>query len=107
MERIDIYRASPTTDDDGNIVQGAVQLWKSFDGLVAPVSVPESPAIDSLGVVYDHTIYIRSSDATGILDTDVIGVRGKRVPVNGVVGVWQDRSGNHIGDVINVRLQEG
>jgi hypothetical protein len=107
MERIDVYRGGQSTDDDGNTVQGAMELWKSFDGLVAPVSVPQTPATDSLGVEYDHTIYIRSNDVTGILDTDVIGVRGRRVPVDGVVGVWRDRAGTHIGDVINVRLKEG
>ena len=75
--------------------------------MVAPVAVPEAPSEISLGVTCDHTIYIRSAQPTGILDTDLIGVRGRKVPVDGVVGVWLDTRGNHIGDVVNVKLKEG
>jgi hypothetical protein len=107
MERIDVYRGSEATDEDGNIIQGRVKLWNSFQGLVAPVTVPETPSEISLGVTYDHTIYIRSADPTGILDTDLIGVRGRRVPVDGAVAVWNDTHGKHVGDVINVKLKEG
>jgi hypothetical protein len=71
------------------------------------VTVPETPSEISLGVTYDHTIYIGSGTPTGILDTDLIGVKGRRVPVDGVVAVWNDTQGVHIGDVINVKLKEG
>lgn len=107
MEQVDVYRGSSTTDEDGNRTQDDVSLWKSFLGLVAPVITAESPSELSLGVTYDHTIYIRSAQPTGILDTDLIGVRGRKVPVDGVVGVWLDTRGNHIGDVVNVKLKEG
>lgn len=107
METIDVYRGSEEKDEDGNVIQGAVKLWNSFQGIIAPVTVPETPSEISLGVTYDHTIYIRSTTPTGILDTDLIGVRERRVPVDGVVAVWNDTHGNHIGDVINVRLKEG
>ena len=38
---------------------------------------------------------------------DLIGVRGRRVPVDGVVCVWEKPDGTHVGDVVNVRLKEG
>lgn len=107
METIDVYRGSEEKDEDGNVIQNATVLWNSFQGLIAPVTVPDTPSEISLGVTYDHTIYIRSTAPTGILDTDLIGVRGRTVPVDGVVAVWNDTHGNHIGDVINVKLKEG
>lgn len=111
MERVDVYRGRGSTDRDGNAVQGPLGLWRSFQALVAPDSVAGSvaadSAVDSTGVTWDHTIYIRCGEPTGILDTDVIGVRGRRVPVDGVVEVWDDPQGRHVGDVIHVRLREG
>lgn len=107
MERIEVWRGRPAVDTDGNTVQGLLELVASFDGLVAPVSTTEPGADDSQGVTWDHTIYIRSNMPTGILDTDLIGVRGRRVPVDGVVCAWQKPDGTHVGDVVNVKLREG
>ncbi|PWG60499.1 hypothetical protein [Bifidobacterium catulorum] len=107
MERIDVYRGEATEDEDGNRVQGPLELVASFDGLVAPVSTPETPSESSSGVVVDHAVYIRGDEPTGILDTDVIGVRGRRVPVDGVPAVWRDVHGRHVGDVVTVKLREG
>lgn len=107
MEQVDVYRGTPTLDADGNTVQGPLELVASFPALVAPATTPESGATDSAGVTWDHTIYIRSCEPTGILDTDLIGVRGRRVPVDGVVAQWRNRVGNYVGDVVNVKLQEG
>ena len=107
MERIDVYRGSEAKDEDGNVIQGEVKIWNSFRGLIAPVTVSESPSEISLGVTWDHTIYIRSTEPTGILDTDLIGVRGRRVPVDGAVCEWRRKDGTHVGDVVNVKLKEG
>lgn len=107
MELVEVWRAANTVDDDGNPVQGAVNLWKSFQALVAPVSVAETPSDISAGITFDHTIYIRSDTPTGILSTDIIKVRGLSVPVDGVVGEWWNVYGVHVGDVINVKLKEG
>lgn len=107
MERIDVWRGEPELDADGNAVQGPLELVASFDGLVAPVNTPETSSDDSHGVTWDHAIYIRSKTPTGIRDTDLIGVRGRRVPVDGVVCAWEKPDGTHVGDVVNVRLKEG
>lgn len=107
MERIDVWRGKAETDADGNTVQGPLTLITSFSGLVAPASTPETVSEESSGVTFDHAIYIRSSEPTGILDTDLIGVRGRRVPVDGVVCEWRKHDGTHVGDVVNVKLKEG
>ena len=90
MERIDVWRGEPGLDADGNTVQGPLELITSFSGLVAPVNTPET-----------------ASEPTGILDTDLIGVRGRRVPVDGAVCEWRRKDGTHVGDVVNVKLKEG
>lgn len=107
MEQVDVYRGDPITDADGNTVQGPLSLVASFPALVAPVNTPEAQAVDSTGVTWDHTVYIRCDEPTGILDTDVLDVRGRRVPVDGVVAQWRDVHGRYVGDVVNVRLKEG
>ncbi|PLS30099.1 hypothetical protein Uis1B_2071 [Bifidobacterium margollesii] len=107
MERIDVYRGETVDDADGNRVQGPLTLVSSFDGLVAPITAGESPTDTSHGVTVGCTLYIRADGPTGILDTDVIGVRGRLLPVDGPVASWRDPKGRHIGDVITVRLKEG
>ena len=107
MERIDVWRGEPGLDADGNTVKGPLELITSFSGLVAPVNTPETASEESSGVTFDHTIYIRSTEPTGILDTDLIGVRGRRVPVDGAVCEWRRKDGTHVGDVVNVKLKEG
>lgn len=107
MERVDVYRGQAVTDADGNTVQGPLELIASFNGLVAPDNVSETASVDSQGVTWDHTIYIRSDKPTGILDTDLIGVRNRRLPVDGTVQSWDRVDGTHVGDVIHVRLKEG
>jgi hypothetical protein len=106
VEQVSVYRPAESYDEDGNPVRGALALVDSFPALVAPAMVPTSTGTDGESVIFDHTIYIRGQEPTGILDTDVIEVRGKRTPVQGVVGVWLDTAGNHIGDVVNVSLKE-
>lgn len=106
MEQISICRPAESQDEDGNPVQGALAIVDSFPALIAPATAPPSTGTDGESIIFDHTIYIRGQKPTGIMDTDVIDVRGKRVPVQGAVGVWLDKSGNHIGDVINVSLKE-
>lgn len=107
MEQIDVYRGEPVTDADGNTVQGPLTLIASFPALVAPANTAETGATDSAGVTWDHTLYIRADRPTGILDTDLIGVRGRKVPVDGVVAQWSDTHGAYVGDVVRVRLREG
>ncbi|PJM72336.1 hypothetical protein CS006_10390 [Bifidobacterium primatium] len=107
MERIDVYRGRPVEDEDGNTVQGPLELWRSFTGLAAPVTVSESPTESSHGVPVGYTVYIRSEEPTGVLDTDVIGLRGLMLPVDGLPAVWENPRGKHIGDVITVRIREG
>ncbi|WP_295908117.1 hypothetical protein [uncultured Bifidobacterium sp.] len=107
MERVDVYRGRETTDQDGNTVQASPALWASFQALVAPASQEQPGSTDSLPVQYDHTIYIRSDTETGIRETDLLDVRGRMSVVVGVVAVWLDRAGRHIGDVITVRRREG
>ncbi|NEG96011.1 hypothetical protein GFD17_04395 [Bifidobacterium sp. SMB2] len=107
MERIDVYRGQASTSEDGDLVQGPLELWRSFTGLAAPVSASESPTESSQGVTVGYTVYVRSGEPTGILDTDVIGLRGLLLPVDGLPAVWENPRGEHVGDVITVGLREG
>lgn len=106
METIDVWRGKPAKDTDGNTVQGDLEKVASFPALVAPVTTPETPTADSPGLTDGYTIYIRSPEPTGIRATDLIGVRGKRLPVDGVPAVWNDRQGRHTGDVVTIKFKE-
>ncbi|MCI1984076.1 MAG: hypothetical protein LKJ47_04815 [Bifidobacteriaceae bacterium] len=106
MEVITVWRGEETTDVDGNPIQGNPKPVGSYSALVAPVTSTDTPSDSSLGVTVGYTLYVRG-DPTGILDTDVIEVRGERLPVAGKPAVWQDRAGHHVGDVITVALKKG
>lgn len=106
MEQITVLRGSTTVDADLNEIQGPLKPTSSFQALVAPISSTDAPSDSSLGVTVGYTLYIRG-DPTGILDTDVIEVRGERLPVAGKPAVWQNRAGVHIGDVVTVSFKKG
>lgn len=107
MEQITVLRGSTTLDADLNEIQGPLKPIESFQALVAPVSSTDAPSDSSLGVTVGYTLYIRSPEPTGIVDTDVIEVRGEKLPVAGKPAVWQNRAGIHIGDVVTVSLKKG
>jgi hypothetical protein len=107
MERIDVYRGEESVDQDGNRIQGRLVFWKSFMALVAPASHELMSGTESLPVEFDHTAYIRSSEPTGICESDILCIRGRKSAIVGVVANWKDKSGHHIGDVVSVKQKEG
>lgn len=104
-EQIDVYRAVSSVDADGEPIHGAVSLWRSFQAVVAPVTLSDTPDTASLGIIRGYTIYIRGSEPTGILDSDLIDVRGHRLPVDGIVGEWRSLRGVYKGDQLSVRVK--
>lgn len=108
MERIDVYRGLESTDSDGNPMQGPAVLWKSFPALVAPaMAEAQVSETATMPVTVGYEIYIRSEEPTGILKTDVIGLRGTRLPVSVKPSEWVGTDGNHVGDVVTVRFTKG
>lgn len=109
-ESIDVYRASGI-DEDGNPVEdGPLKLWRSFDAYVTPSTASAaSTAIDptSTGVLVGYTVYLRRADPSGILDTDVIGVRGRKLPVDGFVAQWRSQDGTYRGEQFSVTVKRG
>lgn len=108
MERIDVYRGIESTDSDGNPMVGPLTLWKSFQALVAP-AMAEAQVSETvtMSVTVGYTVYIRSTEPTGILESDVLGVRGTRLPVAMPPEEWSDTSGRHVGDAVTVRFTKG
>jgi hypothetical protein len=106
MELITVLHGSTTLDADLNEIQGPLKQVASFQALVAPISSTDAPSDSSLGVTIGYTLYIRG-DPTGVLDTDVIEVRGEKLPVAGKPAVWQNRAGAHVGDVVTVTMKKG
>lgn len=106
METVDIWRGRPVKDADGNTIQGPLTKVGTLQALVAPATAPETPTDTSPGLTHGYTLYVRSREPTGVVATDLIEVRGERLPVDGEPAVWFDRQGRHIGDVITVRRKE-
>ncbi|MDN6587017.1 MAG: hypothetical protein L0K77_06835 [Bifidobacterium crudilactis] len=104
-EQIDVYRAVNSVDADGEPIPGAISLWKSFQAVVAPVTLSDTPDTSSLGVIRGYTVYIRSTEPTGILDSDIICVRGHMLQGDGIVGEMLSRRGVFKGEQLSVRVK--
>lgn len=107
METIEVWRGQPTTDTDGNLIQGKPSRVGTFQALVAPVSATDQTEENASPQTIEYTIHIRGSRPTGIRATDLIKVRGFLLPVKGTPQVWNNTHGRHIGDVIAVGERKG
>ncbi|MFT8639024.1 hypothetical protein [Bifidobacterium sp.] len=122
-ETIRVYRPQPATDEDGNPIRGslglwkeqvgdetltgAYSLWKQVQALIAP-ETSETTITESANTTRStHTLYIRSTEPTGIRNSDVLEVRGKRTRITGHPQAWTGHNGQHLGEVIHIRLTEG
>ena len=104
---IEIWRGQPTTDTDGNPIQGKPARVGAFQALVAPTSTIDQVEENASPRTIEYTIHIRGSQPSGIQATDLIKVRGILLPVKGKPQVWNNLHGRHIGDVITVGEREG
>lgn len=107
METIEVWRGQPTTDTDGNPIQGKPSRVGTFQALVAPVSATDQVEENASPQTIEYTIHIRGSQPTGIQPADLIKVRGVLLPVKGTPQVWNNTHGRHIGDVITVGERKG
>ena len=107
METIEVWSGQPTTDVDGNPIQGKPVRVGAFQALVAPSSTTDQVEENATPHTVEYTIHIRGSQPTGIQATDLIKVRGRLLPVTGTPQVWNNTHGRHIGDVITVGEREG
>ena len=98
METIVIRRLDPAS---GELADAA-----SFRALVAPVSVEDTPTGRAMPVTVGYTLYIRGMP-TGVLDTDLVLVRGELLAVTGKPAQWRNPDGSHAGDVVNVKFRKG
>lgn len=107
-ESIGVWRGATTEDPYGNPVQGTPTLWASFAALVAP-NHPEEPAqVGRAAVITGYTIYIEGAAPTGILPTDLVEVRGVKLPVDGIPASWYRKSdGAYRGDQVAVKVVDG
>ncbi|KAB5910732.1 hypothetical protein GA610_05085 [Bifidobacterium adolescentis] len=107
VETIEIWRGQPTTDTDGNPIQGKPVPVGTFQALVEPNSTTDQTEENANPQTIEYTIRIRGSQPTGIQTTDLIKVRGILLPVKGKPQVWNNIHGRHIGDVITVGERKG
>lgn len=107
METIEVWRGQPTTDTDGNPIQGKPARVGAFQAVVAPSSTTDQVEENANPLTIEYTIHIRGSQSTGIQATDLIKVRGQLLPVKGKPQVWNNIRGRHVGDVITVGEREG
>ncbi|MGE8650636.1 head-tail adaptor protein [Bifidobacterium adolescentis] len=107
METIEVWRGQPTTDTDGNPIQGKPVPAGTFQALVEPTSTTDQTEENANPQTTEYTIRIRGSQPTGIQATDLINVRGQLLPVKGKPQVWNNIHGRHIGDVITVGERKG
>ena len=107
METIEVWRGQPTTDTDGNPIQGKPVRVGAFQAVVAPSSTTDQVEENASPQTIEYTIHIRGSQPTGIQATDLIKVRGVLLPVKGTPQVWNNTHGRHIGDVIAVGERKG
>ncbi len=107
METIEVWRGQPTTDTDGNPIQGEPVRVGAFQAVVAPTSTIDQVEENANPRNIEYTIHIRGSQPSGIQASDLIKVRGQLLPVKGVPQVWSNVHGRHIGDVITVGERKG
>jgi len=106
-ETIEVWRGQPTTDTEGNPIQGKPVPVGAFQAVVAPSSTIDQVEENANPLTIEYTIHIRGSQPTGIQATDLIKVRGVLLPVKGKPQVWNNTHGRHIGDVIAVGERKG
>ena len=107
METIEVWRGQPTTDTDGNPIQGKPSRVGTFQALVAPASATDQVEENANPRNIEYTIYIRGSQPSGIQASDLIKVRGLLLPVKGVPQVWSNVRRRHVGDVLTVGERKG
>lgn len=106
MEQISVWRPEEAVDEDGNPTAGPLRQVAQYPAMVAPISAEEQLTATQTGITYDTTLYFRGI-STGIRASDVLGVRGMMVPVNGAIDHWVDADGMVAGDVVRVTLRQG
>ena len=107
METIEVWRGQPTTDTDGNPIQGKPSRVGTFQAVVAPVSATDQVEENANPRNIEYTIHIRGSQPSGIQASDQIKVSGLLQPVKGVPQVWSTVRGRHVGDVRTVGERKG
>lgn len=107
-ESVTHKRAGAATDEDGNPIGGALTTVKTITGCrVAPMS-PESPTdVGRDPIVTGYTVYVRTTTDLDIRPNDVFTVRGLDLPLEGIAGVWRDKSGAQKGVQFAVKVVAG
>lgn len=107
MEAIEVWRGPAAADADGNDVHGTPVLHSNFQALVADIHFGESVDVGRAPVLISCTLYVKGQGPTGILASDLVKVRGQKLPVDGPPAVWNRQAGPHRGDVITLKRGDG
>lgn len=106
MEQVNVYRHTPSVDEDGNPTGGALTQVGVLSALVAPQDATEQ--IQERGSVIPvlYKIYVRSTEPINVTEADMLQVRGSLHPVVNQPQTWIDSRGRIIGHVISVGSKE-
>lgn len=104
MESILVKRPLMVEDEYGNTVPGDLVTVKTLSGLVSPQSQDEPKLVGRSPVETNYNIYFPGITNTGILATDILGVRGEDTPVDGRISRWLEPP---YGEHLQVRLVRG
>lgn len=108
MESIIVKRPEVIYDSHGAPQYGDLVVWNTFDAFCAPNNPEESNLVGRNAVITGYTIYVTGDEPTGILNTDVIVVRGEDLAVTGRVAPWfNEFTGEYRGDQFAVREATG
>lgn len=107
MEPIEVWRGEVDQDEDGNDVAGTPVKVAGFQALVADVHVAETVDVGRTPEIVSCTLYVKGQGPTGIRASDLVKVRGTKLPVDGPPAVWNRQEGPHRGDVITLKRGDG
>jgi hypothetical protein len=104
MEDVGVWRGSAETDVYGNPVQGTPVLVSTQSALVAPSHPEEAVAVGSVSVITGYVVYIPGADVVDVQATDLLEVRGQKLPIDGKPAVWKSYGGVQRGLQVSVRV---
>lgn len=110
METIKVWRnpTEVTLDDNNNPVPGTPALWKTIDTAYCwPDNEADTIELGRDARVTGYKVVIRTPIPTGIIDTDLIEIKGTRYRIDGDVGPWLNLSGKFKGEEFAVKRGDG
>lgn len=106
-ETVRVLRPAATVDEYHNPVGGELAQVGAWQADVEP-QYSEQHDTGRAAQLTGFVLYVTGQGPTGILEGDVVEVRGVRCPVTGgKAESWKFRDGTHAGDQITVQVVNG